>query len=259
MSDLQPISNSELKQPNIKHGFFTREGGISQGIYAGLNVGIGSDDNREQVLENRSRVVQHFGRDSSRLATPHQHHSSDVLEVREPWPDGERPKADALITRNPEVVIGILTADCGPVLFADAKNGVVGAAHAGWKGATGGVLENTIDAMEHIGAQRENIKAVLGPTISQDNYEVGPEFVERLAGIDERNIKYLINSTKADHAMFDLPGYIVDRLTATGVNASWTGHCTYADEDLFFSYRRTTHRSEPDYGRQISAISIKVA
>jgi len=183
-------------------------------------------------------------------------HSADVIEVREPWEEGYRPKVDALVTRNPDIAIGILTADCGPVLFADKENGVVGAAHAGWKGATSGVLDNTVSAMETIGAERQSITAILGPTISQENYEVGPEFVERLLEIHPDNKDYLIKSAKPGHAMFDLPAYIVARLTIAGVKAFWTEHCTYADEESFFSYRRTTHRNEADYGRQISAISL---
>lgn len=256
MDKPKPIVDNTLIDEQIRHGFFTRDGGVSEGIYRGLNVGLGSDDERTRVLENRSRVAGYFSQPDTRLMTPYQIHSSTALEVIGPWEEGERPQVDALVTSNPNVVIGILTADCGPVLFADPDNGVVGAAHAGWKGATGGVLENTITAMEKMGAQRQNIRAVLGPTISQKAYEVGPEFVERLTALDTENDQFLVPSVKSDHAMFDLPAYIVGRLKAAGINASWTGNCTYDDEASFFSYRRKTHRGEPDYGRQIAAISL---
>lgn len=257
MPNLNPIQSKPLQDVGVKHGFFTREGGVSSGIYKGLNVGLGSRDNREKVLENRSRVAGSFGLEAAKMMTPYQVHSADVLEVREPWQENYRPEVDALVTRNPDVVVGVLTADCGPVLFADAENEVVGAAHAGWKGATGGILENTIGAMLTIGAERESIVAVLGPTICQENYEVGPEFVDRLLEIHPDNQDYLVPSDKPGHALFDLPAFIVARLTIQGIKACWTEHCTYADEDRFFSYRRTTHRKEADYGRQISAISIK--
>ena len=254
---ISPIRVEALAGPNIVHGFFTRAGGVSSGIYRGLNVGLGSKDDRDYVLENRRRVAAELEVDPQALTTPYQIHSTDVLEVREPWPSGERPKVDALVTATPGLAIGILTADCGPVLFSDAKNGVVGAAHAGWKGAIGGILENTVTAMETLGADRNSIKAVLGPTISQQNYEVGPEFVERFTNADYDNRRYFKLSENNGHAMFDLPGFVTDRLVAAGISASWTGDCTYADEDRFFSYRRTTHRQEPDYGRQISAIKLK--
>ena len=251
-----PIQAQDLRAPNIEHGFFTRFGGVSSGIYRGLNVGLGSRDNRDHVMENRRRVAETFNVDAGKLTTPYQVHSADVLAVNKPWEPKHRPKVDALVTNTPGIPIGILTADCGPVLFADGENRVVGAAHAGWKGATTGILQNTISAMETLGAERNQITAVLGPTISQDNYEVGPEFVDRLLDMQDSHSCYFKPSDKKDHAMFDLPGFIVDRLKEEGVAAFWTGNCTYADEDQFFSYRRTTHRKEEDYGRQVSAISI---
>ena len=214
-------------KPFIRHGFFTRAGGVSEGVYAGLNIGVGSSDDPI--------------------------HSPDVIVVREPFA-GDRPKADAIVTDRPGVAIGVSTADCGPVLYADPKAGVVGAAHAGWKGAFGGVLENTIEAMEHLGARRADIVAVLGPSISQPNYEVGAEFVERFVADEPDNERWFTSSTRAGHAMFDLNGYTVDRLRKAGVEAHWLSRCTYAEEELFYSFRRTTHRGEPDYGRQISAI-----
>jgi YfiH family protein len=252
----EPVISANLKPGNsIKHGFFTRTGGVSDGIYAGLNVGIGSNDDPQKVATNRSRVASHFAQKPENLVTPYQIHSPEALVINGPF-TGERPKADAVVTKTSGVIAGILTADCGPVLFADANAGVVGAAHAGWQGAVGGILESTIEKMEYLGAKKADIVAVLGPTISQKNYEVGPEFVERLLSLDSENSQWLLPSSKPGHAQFDLPGYIINRLNGIGIAASWTGHCTYEDEERFFSYRRTTHRAEPDYGRQISAICI---
>ncbi len=251
-----PIRSDKLDHPNTTHGFYTRKGGASNGIYSGLNVGLGSDDDRETVLENRHRVARSMGVNDENLVMVYQVHSADVAFVAKPWNMKDRPKLDAMVCCTPDIAIGVMTADCGPVLFQDAENGIIGAAHAGWKGATGGILENTVSAMETIGAERENITAVLGPTISQKHYEVGPEFVDNLVSLNTSNDQYLNPSTKPDHAMFDLPGYIVDRLTADGVAASWCGDCTYADEEQFFSYRRKTHRNEADYGRQVSVIKI---
>ena len=239
-----------------RHGFFTRAGGVSQGIYRGLNVGLGSQDTRENVNDNRARVARWFGAEPQRLATVHQVHSPDVVVVDETY-DGARPQADALVTATPGIVLGVLAADCGPILFCDPEARVVGAAHAGWKGALYGVLENTIAAMETLGAKRENIVACLGPSISKRSYEVGPEFVERFLAVDTAYGRYFTPSAKADHAMFDLPGLTTQRLTDAGVTAENLDICTYPDEDRFFSYRRTTHRQEPDYGRQISAIMAR--
>ncbi len=254
--ELAPVKFPDLESlERIEHGFFTRPGGVSKGIYKGLNVGLGSDDNKDDIEENRKRVVNYFSVPVHNLVTPFQVHSADPLIIDKPF-EGARPKADAVVTKTPGLIAGILTADCGPVLFADPNAGVVASAHAGWQGATGGILENTVNAMESLGAARNNITAILGPTISQKHYEVGPEFVERLITMDKKNERWLIPSGKKDHAMFDLPGYIVNRLQNFGVTAQWTGHCTYADENLFYSYRRKTHRNEPDYGRQLSAICI---
>lgn len=254
-----PVESDLLRNSangRIAHGFFTREGGVSDGIYRGLNVGLGSSDAPESVAENRARVAGWFGRPSEKLATVHQIHSPDAVIVGADYA-GERPKADAMVTRDRGIVLGVLAADCGPVLFADAENGVIGAAHAGWKGAFTGVLENTVEAMLALGAKRESIVAVLGPSISAANYEVGPEFVERFVSHDAGYERYFTPSAREGHAMFDLPAFTVRRLTDAGVKAQATGHCTYADEDRFYSYRRTTHRNEPDYGRQISAIMLK--
>ncbi|MBE7185766.1 MAG: peptidoglycan editing factor PgeF [Methylobacterium mesophilicum] len=241
----------------IRHGFFTRRGGVSDGIYESLNIGIGSDDDKASVAENRARVAAAIGVSVDRLMSPYQIHSPEVVTVVEPF-TGDKPRADAIVTDRPGLAVGVSTADCGPILFADTQAGVVGAAHAGWKGATGGVIESTIAAMEKLGARRARMAAVLGPSISQQNYEVGPEFAERLLGLDSASARYLIPSAKEGHHMFDLNAYTVDRLRAAGVaRAEMLGRCTYAEEDLFFSFRRTTHRGEPDYGRQISAIVLE--
>lgn len=239
-----------------RHGFFTRAGGVSDGIYRGLNVGLGSQDIRENVVENRARVARWFSVAPDRLATVHQVHSPDVVVVDDSY-DGSRPQADALVSATPGVVLGVLAADCGPILFCDPEARVAGAAHAGWKGALYGVLENTIAAMEELGAVRERILASLGPSIGRRNYEVGPEFVERFLGVDKAYEHYFAPSGKPGHAMFDLPGLTTRRLSDAGVTAENLDICTYPDEDRFFSYRRTTHRQEPDYGRQISAIMIR--
>lgn len=251
-----PIRSAHLEFPDkpfIRHGFFTRAGGVSSGIYAGLNTGTGSSDDQALVAENRRRVAEWMGVPPANLLSVWQVHSPDVIVVHEPF-SGERPKADAMVTARRGIAVSASAADCGPVLFADAEAEVIGAAHAGWKGALTGVLENTISAMEGLGATRENIVAVLGPSISQQNYEVGPEFVQRFTDAEPGNAAYFVASQRPDHAMFDLNTYTVDRLRKAGVRADALYRCTYAEEDLFFSYRRTTHRGEPDYGRLISSI-----
>ncbi|KPF45517.1 peptidoglycan editing factor PgeF [Rhizobium sp. AAP43] len=248
-------SLSNLKTSGIRHGFFTRQGGVSEGIYRGLNVGVGSNDEREHVVENRRRVAEWFQLGPDRLATAHQVHSPDAVVVSADH-DGTRPKADALVTATPGIILGVLTADCGPILFADPENRVIGAAHAGWKGALDGVLENTIEAMIGLGAKRGSIRATLGPSISRGNYEVGPEFVERFVARDPAYEQFFTPSTTPGHSMFDLPALTVMRLTKARVAADCLGLCTYADPETFYSYRRTTHAGEPDYGRQISAIAM---
>ncbi len=246
-----------LSAAGILHGYFTRAGGVSEGpLYRGLNVGLGSHDSREAVHENRRRVAAWFGADPARLATVHQIHSPDVVTVDGTY-DGARPEADALVTATPGLILGVLTADCGPILFADPEAGVIGAAHAGWKGAFGGVLEATVAAMEALGADRTRIAASLGPSISRRNYEVGQEFYDRFLAHDPDYVRFFTPATRAGHFMFDLPALTVKRLTDAGVAADNLDICTYPDEDRFFSYRRTTHRAEPDYGRQISAIMIR--
>jgi YfiH family protein len=244
------------KAQGVRHGYFTRIGGVSNGIYRGLNIGTGSSDDQTLVAENRRRVADWMGVAADHLLTAHQIHSPDVVIAREPFA-GPRPKADAIVTDRPGIAIGASTADCGPVLFADARARIIGAAHAGWKGAFTGVLENTVAAMEGLGASRERIVAVLGPSIGPDNYEVGPEFVARFVEADADNHRYFRPSGTAGHSMFDLNQYTLDRLRNAGVTAEGLGRCTYAEEDLFYSYRRTTHRKEADYGRQVSAIVLE--
>jgi YfiH family protein len=240
----------------IRHAFFTRQGGVSDGIYASLNGGIGSSDEPAKVQENRRRMAAALGAKHDALISVHQVHSPDAVIVEGPW-RGERPKADAMVTATPGLALGITTADCGPVLFADAEARVIGAAHAGWRGAVTGVLESTIAAMERLGARRATIVAVLGPTISQKAYEVGPDFIKRFAEEAPGHVRFFKEAEKPDHAMFDLPGFIGARLEAAGVGEFTNlGLCTYSDEERFFSYRRTTHRKEPDYGRLISAITL---
>jgi len=242
--------------PGIRHGYFTRRGGVSGGIYGSLNIGTGSADDRSLVGENRRRVAEWMGVPADRLLTAWQVHSPDVIVVSEPFA-GERPKADALVTDRPGIAVGASTADCGPVLLADPHARIVGAAHAGWKGALSGVLENTVAAMERLGASRGKIVAVLGPSISARNYEVGPEFVDRFLAADAGNARYFSASANPGRALFDLNRYTVGRLAAAGVAASFLDRCTYAEEELFYSYRRSTHRREADYGRQVSAIALE--
>lgn len=243
--------------PNVRHAFFTRQGGVSGGIYASLNGGLGSGDDPDHVRQNRALMAEQFGLAPQALVSLHQIHSATVVTATEPWTREERPRADGVVTKTPGLALGILTADCGPVLFADHAAGVIGACHAGWGGALGGVLEATIDAMVTLGADREAIVAVLGPTIGPTAYEVGPEFEARFVAAEAANARFFVPSEREGHAMFDLPAYIVARLEGTGIGeVANVGLCTYSDGERFFSYRRTTHRGEPDYGRQISAIAL---
>jgi YfiH family protein len=243
--------------PVVRHAFFTRQGGVSQGIYASLNGGIGSRDAAAHVAENRALMAAAVGVRPENFLTPFQVHSPDVAVVDEPWPADVRPRADALVTRTPGVAIGVSTADCGPVLFADPVARVIGAAHAGWRGALTGVLEATIAAMERCGAVRDQIAAAAGPMIRQSNYEVGPEFVVRFVAADAANDRFFAAGSRPGHALFDLAGYIVARLAAAGIRQiEDVGRCTYEDDMAFFSYRRSVHRREPDYGRHINAIAL---
>lgn len=239
----------------FRHGFFTRKGGASSGVFEGLNCGSGSSDQREIVQINRNRVAEAMDVPVAQLVGVHQVHSPDVAIVEEPI-TAERPKADAIVTNRPGLALAILTADCQPVLFADRDANVIGAAHAGWRGALEGVLDATLDAMETLGARRTQIVAVIGPTISQRAYEVGPEFLDAFLAEDVENSRFFTGG-RADRMMFDLPAYGLHRLRRAGVrDAEWIRHCTYSDPDRFYSYRRATHSGEADYGRLISTIRL---
>ncbi|MDO9425583.1 MAG: peptidoglycan editing factor PgeF [Methylobacterium sp.] len=241
--------------PGLRHAFFTREGGVSEGLYASLNGGLGSADMPARVAENRDRMCAELGVES--LVSLYQVHSAKAVVVEAPFPPDARPQADAMVTRVRGLALGIATADCGPILFADAEHGVIGAAHAGWKGALTGVIDTTVEAMEGLGARRSAIVAVLGPTISQGAYEVGPDFIARFLSEASGCEGFLEAGARPGHAQFDLPGFIAARLARAGVTRAHNlGACTYADPDRFYSYRRATHRHEADYGRLISAIAL---
>ena len=238
----------------VRHGFFTRKGGASSGVFAGLNCGAGSSDQSEIVAINRARAAEAMEVDAEALVTVHQVHSADVVAVDAPLGD-PRPQADAMVTATPGLALAVLTADCQPVLFSEDRAGIIGAAHAGWRGALDGVLEATIEAMQALGAQRDAIRAVIGPSISQRAYEVGPEFFDTFMQDDTGNARFFAQGD-CDRMHFDLPGYGLARLRAAGIEAEWTRHCTYSDPELFFSYRRATHAKEADYGRLLSAIRL---
>ena len=238
---------------DVQHGFFTRKGGASSGIFRGLNCGTGSSDQSDIVRINRARVAEAMGVDA--LNAVHQYHSADVVTVTDPLGEA-KPKADALVTNVPGQALSILTADCQPVLFSDPEAKVIGAAHAGWRGALAGVLEATIEAMVALGATRGDIRATVGPTISQKAYEVGPEMLDEFIAEDPENTRFFAQG-QGDRYQFDLPAYGVHRMRAAGIgDANWIRHCTYSDEERFFSYRRTTHAKEADYGRLISVIRL---
>lgn len=250
------ITAPALQLDGIAHGFFTREGGHSTGIFASLNCGLGSGDEINLVQKNRALVAGELGVDVDHLISGYQVHGTNVEIVTGPM--RERPHADGLVSNTPSVALGILTADCGPLLFADCEAQVIGACHAGWKGALAGVYGSTVAAMEKLGAQRSRIVAVLGPTISQANYEVGPNFPEPFLRAEEEARKYFIPSLQNAHYMFDLQAYILDQIHKLGLaKVMGLGLCTYADEVRFFSYRRATHRNEKDYGRLLSVIALK--
>lgn len=249
------ILTSEHLGP-VRHGFFTRRGGASSGVYQGLNCGPGSSDQREAVGLNRRRVAEAMGVLPENLLSMHQYHS-DVVVVAGPEGWGERPKADAAVTTAQGIALSVLTADCAPVLLADREAGVIGVSHAGWRGALAGVLERTLEAMVRLGAKREAIDAAVGPTISQRNYEVGEDFLEAFLIEGQEHMRFFANAHVDGKYHFDLPGYVLWRLREAGLgSASWIRSCTYAEPDRFFSYRRSTHLGEPDYGRLISAIAL---
>lgn len=240
----------------IVHGFFGRRGGVSTGIFESLNCGLGSSDDTADVTENRHRVASALGAHS--LLTLHQIHSAKVVEVDAPWIPENTPRADGMVTRTPGIALGILAADCLPVLFIDSDAKIIGACHAGWQGALGGVLEATISAMEKLGARLTNIHAITGPSISQTNYEVGPEYAARFTDTNTEYAQFFTPSTKANHFMFDLPGFAASQLSTRGVKSiRRVEACVYAQANDYFSYRRTTHRKEADYGRNISAILLR--
>jgi polyphenol oxidase len=247
-----------LALSGIRHAFFTREGGVSGGLYWSLNAGVGSRDNAGNVAENRARMAAALAVTPDHLLTAYQIHSPNVVVAQAPWPITERPRADAIVTRTPGIAVGVSTADCGPILFADPRARVVGAAHAGWRGALAGVAEAAIAAMERLGAAREYIRAALGPTIQQDNYEVGPDLIARFAAEDAVSNRYFSPAARSGHAQFDLAGYITSRLRRAGVRqVEDIGLCTYSDPARFFSFRRSTHRAEADYGRHVNAIVLE--
>jgi polyphenol oxidase len=253
---MKSLRAETLALPGIEHGFFGRDGGLSQGLYASLNCGPGSKDDPAAVTENRRRVMAALG--AERLVSLAQIHSPMVYTVGANWDAARHPEGDGMVTATPGIALGILTADCAPVLFADPKARVVGAAHAGWKGALGGVLEATLGAMEQAGAARKDITAAIGPCISQESYEVGADFRARFALADPDNQRFFTPANRADHYQFALEGYIAARLAAAGIRATLPlSTCTYPVENGYFSFRRTTHRGELDYGREISAILLK--
>jgi YfiH family protein len=254
---LTPVLADNLASlKSVAHGFFTRQGGVSDGIYASLNCGLGSEDEPDAVRENRRRVVAHLA--ATDIVSAHQVHGTTALHVDQVWPSGVRPKADAMVTATRGLALGVLTADCAPVLLADAEAGVVGAAHAGWRGAVAGVLEATIAAMENLGASRTRITAAVGPCIRQPAYEVGPEFKAEFLRQDPANGRFFTRGPgPGGRPRFDLSAYALSRLQAARVvSAVQSDACTFAQPEEFFSYRGSRVRQEPDYGRQISAIVL---
>jgi len=256
MTDLTPITHPLLEKAGLRHGFFTRRGGVSTGLYEGLNTGLGSADDPAAVEENRRRVAEALGGRPDDLSACYQIHSSLTRVATGPWA-GERPEGDAVVSATVGVIPAVLTADCAPVLLADAEARVVGAVHAGWKGALGGVVHSALTAMEALGARPDRIVAVIGPCIGQASYEVGADFQARFDHHDPGAGRFFIEGATADKRMFDLPGFVLWRLEQAGVGeAAWTGHDTCVDEAAFYSNRRAFQRGEPDFGRLMSAIRL---
>ena len=252
---LPVLTSPLLDLAGVRHAFFTRQGGVSTGIYGSLNAGVGSRDDPEAVRENRRRAAAHFGADG--VVTAYQVHSPDAVSVAGPWPDAP-PQADAVVTATPGVVCGALSADCAPVLIVDAQAGVAAAAHAGWKGALGGVVESAVARMEALGADRLRLRAAVGPCIGPASYEVGLEFIERFLAEDSGHGRFFASGPSVDKRLFDLPAFVLDRLRLAGVEAcEWIGRDTAAEPELFFSNRRAFQRGEPDYGRLLSAIMLE--
>lgn len=253
---LDPVTHPLLSGLGLRHGFFTRRGGISQGLYDSLNTGIGSSDDPEAVVENRRRIAAHLGGTPDDLAACYQIHSPIARVAEGPW-HGDRPEADAVVTRTPGVICAVLTADCAPILLADAETRVVAAVHAGWKGALGGVIHSAVTAMEALGGVPARMVAVVGPCIAQPSYEVGANFQERFEHHDPGSGRFFAEATRPGKRLFDLPGFVLWRLEQAGVgDAAWTGDDTRADEERFFSNRRAHLNGEPDFGRLMSAIAL---
>ncbi len=251
------IEASSLALTGIRHAFFTRDGGVSAGLYASLNGGTGSRDDIGNVAENRARMASAMGVAPERFLTAYQIHSPNVVVAEAPWTAETRPRADAIVTRMRALAVGVTTADCGPILLADPQARVIGAAHAGWRGALTGVIEATVEAMERLGAARAHIRAAIGPMIRQASYEVGPDLIARFAAEDRASSRFFSLASREGHALLDLGGYVAERLKRAGVGEiEDLGVCTYADPPRFFSYRRTTHRAEADYGRHVNAIAL---
>lgn len=241
----------------VRHGFFTKQGGVSEGLYASLNIGYGSNDDKSSVMENRARAMDTLNLPETALTTVYQVHGNTVATATAPWQHADAPKADGLVTDRPGIALGIATADCAPVLFADSEAGVIGACHAGWKGAHGGVTDTTIEAMEALGAKRDRITATVGPCIAQPSYEVGAEFRDAFLDLNATYDRFFAPGVSTEKSQFDLPGFVTSKLTDAGVGeAQWIGRDTKAEEDLFFSYRRATLKGENDYGRLLSAIVL---
>jgi YfiH family protein len=257
-SDKMKFSASSLAAiDGVRHGFFTRQGGVSSGIYASLNCGPGSRDDAANVTENRARVAELLGAEPGGLITVFQEHSAVAVVADRPWKAGKIPEADAIVTAQPGLAIGVLTADCAPVLFCDGKARVIGAAHAGWRGALSGIVEATVEAMAKLGAKPERITAVIGPTISQEAYEVGADFMQKFVADEPESTGFFITDEGSGEPHFDLPAYVGERLALAGVGTiADLGLCTYCEETRLFSYRRSQHHGEDDYGRQISAILL---
>ena len=253
------ITASNLSEiSGIRHLFFSSKGGVSRGIYSSLNCGPGSDDDLENVIDNRARAMAALGLEPEALLTVHQYHSPDVVHVTEPWTLDDLPKADGMVTTKPGIALGVLAADCAPLLFADTDASVIGACHSGWKGALGGVIDSTVSLMVDLGARHDQIVAAVGPCIAQKSYEVGAEFRSSFMESAYGNSRFFKEGDASDKFLFDLAGYVRYRLEEAGVQSiDVLGLDTYSDPDRFFSYRRTTHQNEPDYGRQLSAIVLE--
>jgi YfiH family protein len=256
VSSLPAVTSPLLDLPGVRHAFFTRQGGVSSGLYSSLNVGLRSDDEPANVVENRRRAAAYFGAPPQALNTCHQIHSATALVADAPWGEAQ-PMADGVVSAIPGLICGALAADCAPILFADAQARVVGACHAGWKGALAGIAEATVARMAELGAEPARMVAVIGPCIGPKSYEVGLEFLDRFVADDPANLAFFAAGETEAKRMFDLPGFVLARLSVAGVGACvWTGHDTCAEEDLFFSNRRAFQRAEPDFGRLLSAIAL---